>query len=61
MTDHIVCCDPDTALCGADVAGEDLSLDTPDKAPNMCPVCLTLSVLRSTCASPGCLGALLDQ
>lgn len=58
--DHIICCDPDTALCGADVSGEDISLATPDKAPNLCPTCLTLSVLSATCDDPGCVAALLD-
>jgi hypothetical protein len=59
--DHIVCCDPDTALCGADVAGEDISLSTPDHAPNLCPNCRELAALSATCSEPSCLGVLLDD
>lgn len=40
--DHIVCCDPGTALCGADQRGEMFGLGRPDNR-RMCTACAVLS------------------
>lgn len=39
--DHVVCCDEDTALCGADVSGHSWGEGYPDLTL-MCVVCLDL-------------------
>lgn len=40
--DHIVCCDPATALCGADQRGEPFAMGAPDPK-RMCTACAALS------------------
>jgi hypothetical protein len=40
--DHIVCCDPSTAMCGADQRGEMFGMGAPDPK-RMCTACATLS------------------
>lgn len=40
--DHIVCCDPSTAICGADQRGEMFGMGAPDPK-RMCTACATLS------------------
>lgn len=54
--DHICCCDPAIALCGAPVAGTAVSFELPDKAPNMCPDCAVLESLHVKCLDPSCPG-----
>ena len=55
-TDHIVCCDPATALCGAPVAGTAVSFELPDKAPNLCFECSVLEMASVKCLDPSCPG-----
>lgn len=40
--DHIVCCNPTTALCGADQRGEPFALGAPDPK-RMCTACAALA------------------
>ncbi|MFJ4365102.1 hypothetical protein ACIP4S_13220 [Streptomyces chartreusis] len=41
--DHVVCCDEDTALCGADVSGAVWGVGVPD-ATALCVVCRELAI-----------------
>jgi hypothetical protein len=52
--DHIYCCDPDVALCGADVSGEVDVGDAELEAP--CPMCGLLEDLEGPCGADGCPG-----
>jgi hypothetical protein len=52
---HVVCCNPDLALCGSDVTGTPLAgpgeiLDE----DNVCPVCLIACDNQLGCSAPGC-------
>lgn len=40
--DHIVCCDPATAICGADQRGEPFAIGAPDPK-RMCSACAVLA------------------
>ena len=48
---HTVCCDPNTALCGADVSGEGWYPD--GTYPDDCLVCEYLAALPSPCCEAG--------
>lgn len=53
---HVYCCDPDTALCGADLSNtpEDESVETD------CVVCLDLEATVAACCA-GCPGAVTGR
>ena len=53
---HICCCDPATALCGADVAGQSIKAVPPHRLKNACPRCVALDNLGVRCADPKCPG-----
>jgi hypothetical protein len=48
--DHLVCCDPDRALCGADVSGYEWAEDVEE--PEDCVVCIDLR--PRPCGKPFC-------
>lgn len=54
--DHICCCDPAVALCGAQVAGTAVSFDLPSAATNMCAACRVANEIGGKCADPECPG-----
>lgn len=50
---HLVCCDPNTALCGLDVT--DLGwTDMPEQ--NDCPLCVVVDDTNTYCTHPACPG-----
>lgn len=53
--DHLVCCDPGIALCGADQRGEVIGIGPPD-AGRLCTACAALDGDPSYRCSSGCPG-----
>lgn len=53
--DHLVCCDPATALCGADQRGEVIGIGTPTPG-RLCTACAVLDADPSYRCSSGCPG-----
>lgn len=53
--DHLVCCDPGTALCGADQHGEVIGVGTP-KPGRLCTACAVLDADPMYRCSSGCPG-----
>lgn len=51
---HAFCCDPDMAVCGADVSGSDVVPDT--SLDEVCPTCIAAASTGGRCARPGCPG-----
>lgn len=54
---HVVCCDPSTALCGADTVGQSIKAVHPgSKAAEgrPCSACLSLDGFGARCADPKC-------
>lgn len=58
--DHICCCDPGIALCGAPVTGTAVSFEMPDAAHNPCSVCFDLDRAGVKCRELDCPGPLVD-
>lgn len=56
--DHVVCCEPTRALCGADVKDEPLVFSTePAKdATNPCQQCWNMAADNARCRMPKCPG-----
>lgn len=54
--DHVVCCNPAKALCGAFVAGQDVKFGGPEKAKNPCQECWNRAADGETCGEPDCPG-----
>lgn len=56
--DHVVCCEPTRALCGADVKDEPLqfSADPAATAQNPCQKCFNLAADNARCRVPMCPG-----
>lgn len=50
---HIVCCDPDRALCGEDVSRKDF-IDGPVDEERDCEPCVNRSRLGVACGAPLC-------
>ncbi|MEW2442818.1 hypothetical protein [Micromonospora marina] len=50
---HVVCCDPNEALCGTNVAGLDAM---PDDAEVTCQLCALAYANDLPCANPRCAG-----
>jgi hypothetical protein len=50
---HIVCCDPNTALCGSDVSDVPFT-DMPLQYE--CPLCIWADTVQASCPSPTCPG-----
>jgi hypothetical protein len=48
---HVVCCDPDLAVCGSDRTGLPF---LPDDAPVDCPLCALVDADNLPCDAPGC-------
>jgi len=59
--DHVVCCDPDTALCGADQTGEPPALGKPDTSKRMCTACAALTEDVEYKCSTDCPGGMDDE
>lgn len=55
--DHVVCCDPDRALCGQFVGGQAIRLDDKSTSLTPCKSCFEKDANGATCAVPGCPGA----
>ena len=55
--DHVVCCNPARALCGAHVMGQDVKLGGPEKAKNPCQECWNRAADGEKCGEPNCPGA----
>lgn len=55
--DHIVCCNPSVAMCGAVVAGTGVAFGKPEGSRNLCRKCADLDASGKRCAEPGCPGA----
>jgi len=51
---HIWCCDPDVALCGADLSGVE---DSDGEDEPVCTDCAIADALRRPCPVAGCRGA----
>lgn len=58
--DHIVCCDPDTALCGADQAGEPPALHQRN-TKTMCTACAVLDADKDHKCGADCPGGMDDE
>lgn len=56
--DHVCCCEPTRALCGADVKDEPLhfSTDPATTAQNPCAQCFNLAADNARCRVPMCPG-----
>lgn len=56
--DHVCCCEPTRALCGADVKDEPLqfSADPATDAANPCQPCFNLAADNARCRVPMCPG-----
>lgn len=54
--DHIVCCDPSRALCGADVTGQALLRLHPKASGKPCVRCVELDLRKARCSDPKCPG-----
>ena len=56
--DHVVCCEPTRALCGADVKDEPLqfSADPAATAQNPCQPCFNIAADNGRCRVPMCPG-----
>lgn len=52
--EHLWCCDPDRALCGADLSEDDDVGDADLEAP--CPMCEALEEIDLPCGAKGCAG-----
>lgn len=50
---HLVCCDDNTAMCGADVTNEPW-LNGPAPGEVMCPECANIDEHDWPCTVPGC-------
>jgi len=48
--DHVYCCDPDVALCGADLSDHVES----SMATNPCVLCIALEEIGIVCGTAGC-------
>jgi len=48
---HLTCCDDDTAMCGADVTGQEWCEE--DREPR-CEPCYRVNEQRLPCTVPGC-------
>lgn len=54
---HIVCCDPGTALCGADTVGQSIKAVHPGKSSdNPCKTCVVMDSYSAKCKEPKCPG-----
>lgn len=53
--DHYYCCDPDIAMCGADLTGVDDIGDDGVVDP-LCPLCAYVEDHYLPCPVPGCAG-----
>lgn len=53
---HICCCDPATALCGADVAGQSIKAVHPENSSRPCLRCVALDNRGARCDDPKCPG-----
>ena len=49
-TQHFVCCDPDTAMCGEDVTGQPWA----ETEKNVCPLCELVYEYDLPCPVKGC-------
>jgi len=54
--DHVVCCSPDVAMCGAVVAGTGVAFGKPASSSNLCRKCADLDASGRRCADPQCPG-----
>jgi hypothetical protein len=54
--DHICCCNPAKAMCGAFVAGQDVKFGGPEKAKNPCQECFNRAADGERCGAPDCPG-----
>ncbi len=52
--EHLWCCDPDRALCGADLSEDNDVGDADLEAP--CPMCEALEEINLPCGAKGCAG-----
>lgn len=55
--DHVVCCNPAKALCGAFVAGQDVKFGDPGKSKHPCNECFNRAADGEKCSDPFCPGA----
>jgi hypothetical protein len=55
--DHICCCNPSIAMCGAVVAGTGVAFGKPASSGNLCRKCADLDASGKRCSEPGCPGA----
>ena len=53
---HICCCDPGTALCGADVTGQSIRVVHPEASADPCAECVRLDRRGAKCSDPKCPG-----
>jgi hypothetical protein len=51
--EHYICCDPDVAMCGISVAGQEWVDGQPDRT---CRLCLYVDDEGLPCPVPGCPG-----
>lgn len=54
--DHVVCCNPGKALCGAWVAGTAVAFGSPAASKNPCQKCFNLAADGAKCDAPMCPG-----
>lgn len=54
--DHICCCQPDVAMCGAVVAGTGVAFGKSEGSRNLCRKCADLDASGKRCSEPGCPG-----
>jgi hypothetical protein len=54
--DHICCCNPAKALCGAFVAGQTVKFGGPETAKNPCQECFNRAADGERCGAPDCPG-----
>lgn len=54
--DHVVCCNPAKAMCGAFVAGQDVKLGGPEQAKNPCQECFNRAADGELCGALDCPG-----
>lgn len=58
--DHVVCCNPAKALCGAFVAGEAVRFGDPGRSRNPCQECFNRAADGEKCGAAMCPGSDVD-
>lgn len=54
--DHVCCCSPTIALCGALVGGTAVAFGDPGRSKNPCQQCFNLAADGAKCPAPMCPG-----